>query len=249
MLGEGVWLAQVRDAAVAGVCAHVPPLARVVVGSTNVGVDGCDNIAGAFFLCRCAVNSSHAAGAVGGSLPLHVPRPLPSVPADAQSGAIVRHIARSAGLDGDTPARKALADVAYEASKDINGKKAGVYPAAPEADKAALAGFLGGAEHLLARGGGPFTGGAGAGLTFGDLGLFHALKTIDEIQPGFLARAGFPLLARFTDTVAALPHVAAYLASDRRLPLTANETDAAPWRPDGYAWLTPLPASLLAHEA
>ena len=171
------------------------------------------------------------------------PRRSPS-----QSGAIVRHIARATGLDGDTPLHKAFADVAFEASKDIYAKKAGVYAGATDADKAALAGYLGGAELMLSRGGGPYTGGAGAPLTFGDLGLFNALKTIDELQPGFLAAAGFPLLDRFTAAVAALPRVAAYLASDRRLPLTANETDAAPWRPDGYAWLAPLPASLLAHE-
>lgn len=146
----------------------------------------------------------------------------------AQSGAIVRHIARTTGTDGDTPMRKALADMAYEASKDIYDAKVciaamsrrpcmsnicttfvecvpsrtqgGIYPESTDAQKTKLKGYLEGVERMLSRGG-PYTGGAGtwrgsaltnawrvlslilvlaprcaagAPLTFGDVGLFHA---------------------------------------------------------------------------
>lgn len=146
-----------------------------------------------------------------------------------------------AGLAGEGLPAATTADAIFEVAKDILDHKAGLHTADPQ-----LALYLTGAEKLLAAGGGEYTGGKGAALTFGDVALWHALRTVEEIKPGYLAEHGLPALAAFEARVRALPALAAYLASERSLPLTLNETGRAPWTATGYAFLTPINPLALA---
>jgi glutathione S-transferase len=60
----------------------------------------------------------------------------------------------------------------------------------------------------------------GAALTYADLSLFQVVAGLRYAYPQALARidAAYPALTALHDRVAARPRIAAYLASDRRLP-------------------------------
>jgi glutathione S-transferase len=86
--------------------------------------------------------------------------------------------------------------------------------------------YLGYFERVLAAGGARWM--VGARLTYVDLSMFQVVAGLRYAFPRAMARRAFryPGLARLHDRVAARPRVAAYLASDRRLPF--NEMDV--WR-------------------
>lgn len=65
---------------------------------------------------------------------------------------------------------------------------------------------------------------AGDSLTYADLSMFQLIEGLRYAFPRATARfaLNYPRLAALRDAVAALPNIAAYLASDRRLPF--NET-------------------------
>jgi glutathione S-transferase len=65
----------------------------------------------------------------------------------------------------------------------------------------------------------------GAGLTYVDLAMFQILSGIGYAFPNALSRLapGIPLLAALRDRVAARPRIAAYLASERRLPFNNED--------------------------
>jgi glutathione S-transferase len=86
--------------------------------------------------------------------------------------------------------------------------------------------YLGYFERVLAAGGGRWT--LGARLTYVDLSLFQVIAGLRYAFPRAMARRAhrYPGLAALHDRVAARPRIAAYLASDRRLPF--NEMDV--WR-------------------
>ena len=54
--------------------------------------------------------------------------------------------------------------------------------------------------------------------------------------------------ATFVTNFSARPSVKAYLASERRVPITPNEDGRAPWHKDGYAFKTPLNPKAYAVE-
>ena len=67
--------------------------------------------------------------------------------------------------------------------------------------------------------------------------MFHALHTISEATCGegeWKEFDGMGLLLVFYEKFKALNAIKAYLASERCIPLTENETGKAPWRPSGY---------------
>ena len=151
----------------------------------------------------------------------------------SQSGTISRHLANKFGIAGDTPAERARVDMYFELAKDISGKKAGMYDPDNHPDGARLKGFLAPAE--AACDGTYFVGGK---LTLADVAMFNSLQLISECAPDCLAR--YPKLQTFVANFSARPSVKAYLASERRVPITPNEDGRAPWHKDGYAFKTPL---------
>jgi glutathione S-transferase len=83
--------------------------------------------------------------------------------------------------------------------------------------------FLGWFETILARSGGDWL--AGDRVSYADLSLFQALEGLDYAFPKAAARAlnKAPKAAALRERVRALPRIAAYLASPRRIPF--NEDD------------------------
>ena len=69
----------------------------------------------------------------------------------------------------------------------------------------------------------------GKGTTYGDVGMFMALQVLEETKAGTLAALGLAPLEAFRAHMAALPTVAAYLASDRRVPMCVKEQGRAGW--------------------
>ena len=159
----------------------------------------------------------------------------------SQSGTISRHLANKFGIAGDTPAERARVDMYFELAKDISGKKAGMYDPDNHPDGARLKGFLAPAE--AACDGTYFVGGK---LTLADVAMFNSLQLISECAPDCLAR--YPKLQTFVANFSARPSVKAYLASERRVPITPNEDGRAPWHKDGYAFKTPLNPKAYAVE-
>jgi glutathione S-transferase len=86
--------------------------------------------------------------------------------------------------------------------------------------------YLGYFERVLGASGGRWT--LGARLGYVDLSLFQVIAGLRYAFPRAMARRAFryPRLLALHDRVAARPRIAAYLASDRRLPF--NEMDV--WR-------------------
>ena len=86
--------------------------------------------------------------------------------------------------------------------------------------------YLGYFERVLAAGGARWM--LGARLSYVDLSMFQVVAGLRYAFPRAMARraARYPGLMRLHDRVAARPRIAAYLASDRRLPF--NEMDV--WR-------------------
>jgi glutathione S-transferase len=89
-----------------------------------------------------------------------------------------------------------------------------------------IAKFLGYFEQVLARSGGRWM--LGRKPSYVDLSVFQAIEGLRYAFPKSMARRSFryPRLMVLRDRVAARPRIAAYLASDRRLPF--NEMDI--WR-------------------
>lgn len=128
-----------------------------------------------------------------------------------------------------------LADLASEAHDTHHPVATSLYyeDQKPEARRRAghlvterLPKFLGYFERALERGGrGEHDYLIGAGLSYVDLSMFQTLAGLRYAFPKAMARIepGTPRLVALCDRVAARPRVAAYLASERRLPF--NESD------------------------
>ncbi len=79
--------------------------------------------------------------------------------------------------------------------------------------------FLGYFEHVLKRNPRGSRWLVGARISYVDLSMFQVMKGLDYALPNAMAqgRRRFPLLRALAETVAAQPHIAAYLESPRRL--------------------------------
>lgn len=147
-----------------------------------------------------------------------------------QSNAIVRHLGRKHGLTGASLAEQAAVDELIEAVEAIKGKylaliyqdglsdeaKAKYWTA--HCDASTVAARNGGAHFtfvsdFVARGPGVFA--VGGTLTVADVMLFDIIDMHLRIFPEDFP-AAFPTMAALHAAVAAVPGVAAYLASGRR---------------------------------
>mmetsp|Transcript_18500 Transcript_18500/g.58548 ORF Transcript_18500/g.58548 Transcript_18500/m.58548 type:complete len:277 (-) Transcript_18500:355-1185(-) len=152
-----------------------------------------------------------------------------------ESGAIVRHLARRYSLEGTTLAEKAMVDMYYELSQDLSDKRGAIYDLDGHEEAAGLKKLLGYAE--AACDGSHFV---GSSMTLADIAMFKALHFFQEVAPGSLSP--YPRLSAFVHEFEQLPAVAAYLTSDKRMPLTANELGKAPHAGiSGYKFLQQPP--------
>tara|TARA_B100000524_G_scaffold312461_1_gene189413 strand:+ start:4587 stop:5414 length:828 start_codon:yes stop_codon:yes gene_type:complete len=149
-----------------------------------------------------------------------------------ESGAIARHLARKACIDGSNLAEKAKVDMYFELSRDIVKEKAAAHDMDAESS-AKLKGYLAIADKSC--NGKTFVGDT---LTFADVGMFHALHWMREQAPGSLTP--YPNLDAFVSHFEAIPNVKAYLASPRRVPLTNNEMGKGHQGLPGYRFIAPL---------
>ena len=152
----------------------------------------------------------------------------------AQSATICRHIARETGLDGTNVLERATQDMIWELAKDISGKKELVHADGPLDAK--YEGLFNGAVKMLQKSEGPYF--CGSKLAYGDVCMFHALYTIEQIKPGFIKP--WKELDTFVTTVATLPAISQYLNSPRRVPLSANELGKGHTGISGYSYISPL---------
>ena len=148
-----------------------------------------------------------------------------------QSNAIVRYIARKAGLSGRTPEEEAKIDMFTEGVEDLRTKLVRVFYSPEFASlkddliNKTIPDQLANFENLL-RGSesGFFT----EKLSVADLVLFEVLEIVVAFSPGALD--GLEAVSRLHKQVASLPRVAAYLASGRR-PTQINGSSAS-WNPE-----------------
>ena len=87
----------------------------------------------------------------------------------------------------------------------------------------------------------------GSSTTLADVAMFKQLHFFEEVAPGSLS--AYPKLKAFVDDFAQLPAVAAYLKSDKRMPLTPNEVGDKPHAGmPGYVFLSKPPAGSYAEN-
>ena len=205
-----------------------------------------------------------------GYMPIYTGPELPPGMQLSESGAIVRHLARQNGLDGADAGERCQADMIFEASKgiplivggwraddalladgDLSRMQAQLTriqklleantAGTPHAEPRALCPCGPACERPLLL---PGPGFVGKGTTYGDVGMFMALQVLEETKAGTLASLGLAPLEAFRAHMAAVPAVAAYLASDRRVPMCVKEQGRAGWeslKPSGCERRAPTP--------
>jgi glutathione S-transferase len=163
----------------------------------------------------------------------------------AQQGSIIRHIARRTGLGGKNAQDEAVVDMIFEGAKDIWGKKDLVHEgaASESADAKKLQMYLTAAARML-----------GDKMyfvydtpTYADVAMFHVLLTLEEIvapASSYLSDVKHPNLVAFVQRFKELPSIKIYLASDRRVPITAKEMGKGS---SDYNYMAPLSDAVLAH--
>ncbi len=153
----------------------------------------------------------------------------------AQSAAICAYLGERHGLAPESPGGRkqalqlqlTVADVSDEAHNTHHPVSAALYyedqkDAALEASRRfieeRMPRFLGYFERVLERSGGPWL--MGDAVCYPDLSLFQLLEGLAYAFPkGFAKVTGAtPSILALRDRVAALPRIAAYLESDRRMP-------------------------------
>ncbi len=157
----------------------------------------------------------------------------------AQSAAICAYLGERHGLAPDEPGKRmqalqlqlTIADVSDEAHNTHHPISAALYyedqkDAAREASKSfvdqRLPRFLPYFERVLERSAGEWL--MGTSLTYPDLSLFQLAEGLAYAFPKGFARVAesTPLILGLRDRVATRPRIAAYLASDRRLPFNEH---------------------------
>lgn len=155
----------------------------------------------------------------------------------SQTAVIAAHLGETLGLAPEDPAARLFArsiaattaDIVSEAHEVHHPVGTGLYyeDQKPEALRRAegfraerMPKYLGWYEHLIDASG--FL--AGGQLSYVDIGLFQLVEGLRYAFPGRMAaiEADYPRVVALAATVAALPNIAAYLASDRRLPFSED---------------------------
>ncbi len=200
-------------------------------------------------------------GGQRGALPLAPPFVVVGDTVVSQTANVLAFLAPTLGLAPDDPAGRAeamqiqltIADLIAEAHDTHHPIAGSLYyeDQKPEAKRRArcfvedrIPKYLGWLERVLQRNresDGQWL--VGSGLTYPDLSAFQTVEGLRYAFPNAMARLEpeIPRLAALRDRVAAHPRIAAYLASDRRLPFNQQgifrrypELDApAPRKPGG----------------
>jgi glutathione S-transferase len=146
----------------------------------------------------------------------------------AQSMAIIRYIASTHRLMGQTPREAALCDQMLGAYEDVRGEVRKLIVAPPdgraavvhELESAFLPRWMGYLDRWLAsnKDGAGFL--VGDAMSVADVTLWHLLEYLDDNGFGKPFRA-LPRLAAYYGRIAARPRIAAWTSSPRRHPFTA----------------------------
>jgi glutathione S-transferase len=138
----------------------------------------------------------------------------------AQTMAIVRHLARTHGIAGETEADRTRCDIAVEAIRDAD-HHLGSLVWTPGFEKRRgsivaneLPAQLAPLERFLASNPAGPTFWAGTSLTFADLIAFDYLENTEALFPGALS--AMKRLSAFRDAISKRPAIKAYLESGRR---------------------------------
>lgn len=137
-----------------------------------------------------------------------------------QSHAILRHLARIHGLDGEDEAQRVRCDIAVEALRDADEHLgSAIWRANFEEQrqvfvKSELPQRLDALARFFEASPERSTYWAGASLTVADIFGFAYLEDVEALFPGSLLATG--MLAAFRERFAARPRIAAYLGSSRR---------------------------------
>jgi len=148
----------------------------------------------------------------------------------AQTGAILRYLAKQHGYYGKTPQEQFVCDMVYDGADDWRSAYVDiVYPAdrdqfpalKDQFVKTKLVSFLNQFNTLLKRveGGQHFF--VGKEITFADFAVFEMLDISLPLDANCLK--GYPLLVAFHERIASRPHIAAYIQSGRR-PVKINNS-------------------------
>jgi glutathione S-transferase len=157
----------------------------------------------------------------------------------AQTANILAHLAPRLGLVPNAEASRAaalqiqltIADLVAEAHDTHHPISVGLYyedqkPAAAQRSasfvSARIPKYLGWLERILEQGGGPWL--LGRRFSYADLSAFQVVAGLTYAFPKAMARTkrATQRLHRLHDAVAARPRIAAYLASERRIPFNED---------------------------
>jgi glutathione S-transferase len=159
----------------------------------------------------------------------------------AQTMAIVRHLARTHGLSGDTEAERTRCDIAVEAIRDADHHLGALVwtPGFEENRRLIVENELpvqlAPLERFLASNPARAPFWAGASLTFADVIAFDYLENTESLFPGALS--GRQRLSEFRDQMTKRPTIKAYLESGRR----PDAIMYGPRRDDGGDYSDPGP--------
>eukprot|EP00293_Proteomonas_sulcata_P017516 CAMPEP_0184291302 /NCGR_PEP_ID=MMETSP1049-20130417/3365_1 /TAXON_ID=77928 /ORGANISM="Proteomonas sulcata, Strain CCMP704" /LENGTH=278 /DNA_ID=CAMNT_0026598719 /DNA_START=93 /DNA_END=929 /DNA_ORIENTATION=+ len=184
-----------------------------------------------------------------GQMPLYKDETLESYL--AQSGTILRHLARETGMAGNSVHEMARVDMISECAKDILQKRSNVKefnpsnkePLTKDAEKLQM--FLEKAAALNPESKKYFV---GEKATLADIMMLHALDSVQQVAKindfDLLKALDFSGLSAFVTTWKAEPTLAVYYESDRRVPMTEKEAGMN----DKYTYLSELPDSYAEHK-
>jgi glutathione S-transferase len=178
-------------------------------------------------------------GKSAGALPFAPPFLKDGEVVVAQTANILDYLGPRLGLAAEDPARRAealqvqltIADLVAETHSVHHPISSSLYyedqKTAAKASSAAFVGdripkFLGWLEHVLDRGDGNYL--VGGVLTYADLSAFQIVSGLLYAFPNGMAtlRRRIPSLLKLRERIEHRPRIAAYLASDRRLPFNED---------------------------
>jgi glutathione S-transferase len=112
----------------------------------------------------------------------------------SQSSSITRYIAKETNLDGSENGAvgEARADMVFECSKDLSANMGAIHASTDE-ERAKFHAMLAKTVDLLDEFEGPWF--SGMCVTYGDVGMWQVLATVEELKPGYLKKHDFEVHA------------------------------------------------------
>jgi glutathione S-transferase len=151
-----------------------------------------------------------------------------------QSNSVMRYLARSFGLYGDSESDRVMIDILQDEAYDLRNQivktaytpEEGFEKALAEFTATAVPRYLDGFErHLAARGESPHF--VGSRISHVDFILYELVWQTSVMVPGSVTRAHRPRLHAFIEAFAKIPSIAAYMARDTYIERPINSESAS----------------------